>query len=215
MNFKKKFIVAIGAFAGASLFATQQAEASTYIVKAGDTVSSIAKKKYKKVSLEAIETVVKANKLPDRNLIFVGDKLKLPKKIKKIKINKVLRQAPEQPQSNVQTPTQSTRPTQPKQGSESQNTASTTTPSSSSNNFKSYVTSRMEAGTGVSAGTWAKIIQRESNWDASVTNSTGHQGLFQLSPGYPGWGGSIEEQIQGAIELYRKQGLNAWQETSY
>lgn len=212
MNLKKKFIVAIGALAGASLFATQQAEASTYIVKPGDTVSSIAKKKYKKASLEAIETVVQENKLPDRNLIFVGDKLKLPKKVKKIK---VIYQAPEQPQSNVQAPVRSTKPVQPKQGSEGQNTASTTTPSSDSSDFKSYVTSRMEKGTGVSASTWAKIIQRESNWDANVTNSTGHQGLFQLSPGYPGWGGSVEEQIAGAVDLYRKQGLNAWSETNW
>lgn len=212
MNLKKKFIVAIGALAGASLFATQQAEASTYTVKSGDTISSIAKKKYKKASLEAIETIVQANKLPDKNLIFVGDKLKLPKKVKKIK---VIYQASEQPQNSVQTSVQSTQPAQPKKGSESQNTASTTTPSSGGSDFKSYVTSRMEAGTGVSASTWTKIIQRESNWDANIVNSSGHYGLFQLAPGYDGNGGSIEEQIAGAIDLYHKQGLNAWQETNY
>lgn len=214
MNFKK-FIVAVGAFAGASLFATQQVEASTYTVKPGDTISSIAKKKYKKASLEAIETVVQANKISDRNLIFVGDKLKLPKKIKKIKTNKAFYQAPEQPQSNVQAPAQSTQPVQPKQGLESQNTASTTTPSSSSSDWKSRITSRMERETGVSAGTWQKIISRESGWQSGVTNSSGHYGLFQLSPGYKGHGGSVEEQIEGAIELYKKQGLAAWSESIY
>lgn len=214
-NFKKKFIVAIGALAGASLFATQQADASTYTVKPGDTISSIAKKKYKKASLEAVETIVQANKISDRNLIFVGDKLKLPKKIKKIKINKTPCQASKQPQSNVQIPAQSTQPIQPKQGSESQNTSSATTPSSGGSDWKSYVTSRMEKGTGVSAGTWAKIISRESGWQSGVTNSSGHYGLFQLSPGYKGHGGSVEEQIEGAIDLFKKQGLGAWSETAW
>ena len=221
-NMKKKFIVAAGALVGASLLATQQVHASTYTVKSGDTISKIAKKKYKTCSLSAIETIVQANKISDRNLIFVGDKLKLPKKIKKIKVSKAVYQAPVQPQIQTQAPTQSTQSTQQTQSTQSvasQNTASTTTqtaPSSaSSSDLHSYVTSKMAEGTGVDAGTWAKIVQRESNWNASVTNSSGHYGLFQLAPGYEGNGGSVEEQIQGAIELYRKQGLNAWSETNY
>lgn len=218
-NMKKKFIVAAGALVGASVFATQQVHASTYTVKSGDTISKIAKKRYKTSSLSAIETIVQANKISDRNLIFVGDKLHLPKKIKKIKVSKVAVQAPAQAQSNAQAPVQSTQATQSTQSVASQNTASTTTATTPSytgaGDLHSYVTSKMAEGTGVDAGTWAKIIQRESNWDASVTNSSGHRGLFQLSPGYEGHDGGIDEQIQGAIDLFKKQGLGAWSESVY
>ena len=100
---------------------------------------------------------------------------------------------------------------------QSSSTASTTTSpnSASGDNLRNYVTSKMAAGTGVSADTWSKIISRESNWDANVVNSSGHYGLFQLAPGYDGHGGSVDEQIQGAISLFEKQGLNAWSETNY
>ena len=217
-NISKKFIVAAGALVGASLLATQKAQASTYTVKSGDTVSKIAKKKYHTQSLSAIETIVQANHLANRDLIFVGDKLYLPKKIKKFK---AVAQAPVQVNSSKSyTPAQSTQPVQQQQNVASQqsnSTASTTTSSSSvsGGNLQSYVTSRMEAETGVSASIWGKIIQRESNWDASVVNSSGHYGLFQLAPGYEGNGGSVEQQIEGAISLYKKQGLAAWSETAY
>ena len=218
-NMKKKFIVAAGALVGASMFATQQVHASTYTVKSGDTISKIAKKKYKTCSLSAIETIVQANKISDRNLIFVGDKLKLPKKIKKIKASKVVVQAPVQAQSNAQAPAQSTQATQQTQSTQSvasQNTTSTTASSSAGgSDLKSYVTSRMASETGVDASVWAKIIQRESNWDSSVVNASGHYGLFQLAPGYEGNGGSVEEQIEGAVDLFRQQGLGAWSETNY
>lgn len=222
-NMSKKFIVAAGALVGASLLATQQAQASTYTVKSGDTISSIAKKKYHSQSLDAIETIVQTNNLENRDLIFVGDKLELPKKIKKFK---PVVQAPVQVSDNksyTQAPTQSTQPVQQQQqqssaSQQNNSTASTTTSSpsyTSGGNLRDYVTSRMASSTGVSADTWAKIIQRESNWDATVTNSSGHFGLFQLAPGYKGNGGSVEQQIEGAISLFEKQGLNAWSETNY
>lgn len=219
----KKFALAVGALVGASLLATQQAQASTYTVKSGDTISSIAKKKYHSQSLDAIETIVQTNNLENRDLIFVGDKLELPKNVKKIK---AVSQAPVQANNSnsyTQAPEQSTQQSsqqQPQQNVASQqtnSTASTTTNSSSvgDGNLQSYVTSRMEAETGVSASIWGKIIQRESNWDANVTNSSGHYGLFQLDGGYNKHGNSVEGQIQDATDLYRKQGLNAWSETAY
>lgn len=220
-NMSKKFIVAAGALVGASLLATQQAQASTYTVKSGDTISSIAKKKYHSQSLEAIETIVQANNLENRDLIFVGDKLQLPKKVKEFK---AVAQAPVQVNNNnsyTQAPMQSTQQSQQQQSTTSQannssdSTAITTPSYASGSDLHSYVTSRMANETGVSASTWEKIIQRESNWDATVTNSSGHQGLFQLAPGYKGNGGSIDEQIEGAIDLYKKQGLGAWSETAY
>lgn len=223
-NITKKFTFAVGALVGASLLATQQAQASTYTVKSGDTLAKIAKKKYHTQSLAAIETIVQTNNLTNRDLIFVGDKLQLPKKIKKIEENKVTYQAPTQPQ-NVGTYTQPPSQTTQQQNVTSQNTASTASQNTTSTATKpsytgvgdlhSYVTSRMASATGVDAGTWEKIIQRESNWNPSVVNSLGHMGLFQLAPGYKGNGGSVDEQIEGAIDLYKKQGLNAWQETAW
>lgn len=221
-NITKKIMITAGALVGASLLAGQKAQASTYTVKNGDTISKIAKKKYHSQSLSAIETIVQINHLANRDLIFVGDKLNLPKKIKKFK---AVAQAPVQvdnSKSYTQVPTQSTQPAQSQQPQQSEasqqsnSTASTKTSSSSTgSNLQSYVTSRMEAETGVSASVWSKIIQRESNWDTNVVNSSGHYGLFQLAPGYQGHGGSVEEQIQGAISLYQKQGLSAWSETAY
>lgn len=222
-NISKKFALAVGALVGASLLATQQAQASTYTVKSGDTISSIAKKKYQSQSLDAIETIVKTNNLENRDLIFVGDKLELPKKIKKFK---AISQEPVQvdnSNSYTQAPTQSTQQSRQQQSTTSQvntnnssNSTAITAPSyAGGSDLHSYVTSKMASATGVSANTWEKIIQRESNWDATVTNSSGHQGLFQLAPGYKGNGGSVDEQIQGAIDLYQKQGLSAWQETAY
>lgn len=223
-NITKKFTFAVGALVGASLLATQQAQASTYTVKSGDTLAKIAKKKYHTQSLAAIETIVQTNNLTNRDLIFVGDKLQLPKKIKKIEENKVTYQPPTQPQ-NVGTYTQPPSQTTQQQNVTSQNTASTASQNTTSTATKpsytgvgdlhSYVTSRMASATGVDAGTWEKIIQRESNWNSSVVNSLGHMGLFQLAPGYKGNGGSVDEQIEGAIDLYKKQGLNAWQETAW
>lgn len=220
-NMSKKFALAVGALVGASLLATQQAQASTYTVKSGDTISSIAKKKYHSQSLDAIETIVQTNNIENRDLIFVGDKLELPKKVKKIK---VVSQAPVQvnnSKSYAQASEQSTQQSsQQQQSTTSQvnnsSTSTTTTPSyASGSDLHSYVASRMASGTGVSADTWSKIIQRESNWNANVVNSSGHYGLFQLAPGYKGNGGSVDEQIEGAIDLYKKQGLNAWSETAY
>lgn len=223
-NITKKFAFAVGALVGASLLATQQAQASTYTVKSGDTLAKIAKKKYHTQSLAAIETIVQINNLTNRDLIFVGDKLQLPKKIKKIEENKVTYQAPAQSQ-NVGAYTQAPSQTTQQQNVTSQNTDSTASQNTNSTatkpsytgagDLQSYVTSKMAAETGVSAETWAKIISRESNWNSSVTNSSGHYGLFQLAPGYKGNGGSVDEQIEGAISLFEKQGLNAWSETNY
>ena len=218
----KKFALAVGALVGASLLTTQQAQASTYTVKSGDTISSIAKKKYHSQSLDAIETIVQTNNLENRDLIFVGDKLELPKKVKKIK---AVSQAPVQAnnsKSYVQMSEQSAQQSSQQQQSttsqannSSDSTAITTPSYAGGGDLHSYVTSRMAEGTGVSARTWEKIVQRESNWDANVTNSSGHYGLFQLDGSYNKHGNSVEGQIQDAIDLYRKQGLNAWVSTAY
>lgn len=224
-NMKKKFIVAAGALVGVGLLSTQQTQASTYTVKSGDTISSIAQKTYNTYSPAAIETIVQANNIPNRDLIFVGDKLQLPETVKAINENKAVNQAPTQPKNNenhiqVSTPSQQQQQNVASKNNNSQNNNNTTstktnTSSVGGGDLRSYVTSKMAAETGVSAETWAKIISRESNWNPTITNSSGYYGLFQLAPGYEGNGGSVEQQIQGAVGLYKKQGLAAWSETAY
>lgn len=76
---------------------------------------------------------------------------------------------------------------------------------------KSYVLSQMASRTGVSASTWNYIIQRESNWQPSVRNSSsGAYGLFQNMHIN---GGSVQEQVNAAVSLYHSQGMGAWSET--
>lgn len=84
----------------------------------------------------------------------------------------------------------------------------TTTTSYTGSNLKSYVLDQMASRTGVPAATWNTIIQRESNWQPNVRNtSSGAYGLFQnmhISSG------SVEEQVDAAVSLYQAQGLAAW-----
>ncbi|MCH8623760.1 LysM peptidoglycan-binding domain-containing protein [Lactiplantibacillus plantarum] len=82
------------------------------------------------------------------------------------------------------------------------------TESYSGDNLQSYVLGQMQARTGVDAGTWNHIINRESNWQPHVVNgASGAYGLFQnihIS------GGSVQQQIDAAVSLYHAQGMQAW-----
>ncbi|MDT6981336.1 LysM peptidoglycan-binding domain-containing protein [Levilactobacillus zymae] len=87
-------------------------------------------------------------------------------------------------------------------------TSKSTTTTYTGANLKSYVLDQMASRTGVPAATWNTIIQRESNWQPNVRNtSSGAYGLFQnmhISSG------SVEEQVDAAVSLYQAQGLAAW-----
>lgn len=108
--------------------------------------------------------------------------------------------------------TTSTQSTSNASSSNSSNSSSSNSSSSNSSytgsNLKSYVLSQMSSRTGVSASTWNTIIQRESNWQPSVRNSSsGAYGLFQnmhISSG------SVSEQVDAAVSLYNAQGMSAW-----
>lgn len=73
----------------------------------------------------------------------------------------------------------------------------------------SYAATQMAAATGVPASTWEYIIARESNGQVDAQNASGASGLFQTMPG---WGatGTVEEQIQSALNAYNSQGMSAW-----
>jgi LysM repeat protein len=75
---------------------------------------------------------------------------------------------------------------------------------------RTYVLSELQSRTGVDASQWDYIISRESGWIATIKNSLGYYGLFQLAPGYPGYDGDLQSQIDGAVYLYNCGGMAHW-----
>lgn len=243
--------------AALALFAisTTVANADTYTVKAGDTVSAIAKAHNTSVS-----TIEKANKLANVNLIFVGDKLEVNGTTATTTTSAATSAAPQsatsqatastatsasatsassqsvasqasssvasQATSSVATSAASSASSTQSAASQASSSAATTSQASSNttssaasstssttssyngSNMQSYVLSQMESRTGVSASQWNTIITRESNWNSSVKNSTsGAYGLFQnmhISSG------SVQDQVNAAVNLYNAQGMSAW-----
>ncbi|WP_434433452.1 LysM peptidoglycan-binding domain-containing protein [Lactiplantibacillus paraplantarum] len=248
--------------AALALFAisTTVANADTYTVKAGDTVSAIAKAHNTSVS-----TIEKANKLANVNLIFVGDKLEVNGTTTTTTTSAATSAAPQsatsqaatstatsasatsaasqsvasqasssaatssatsQATSSVATSAASSASSTQSAASQASSSAATTSQASSNatssaasstssttssyngSNMQSYVLSQMASRTGVSASTWNTIITRESNWQSSVKNSTsGAYGLFQnmhISSG------SVQDQVNAAVNLYNAQGMSAW-----
>ena len=221
--------------AALALFAisTTVANADTYTVKAGDTVSAIAQAH--NTSVSAIE---KANKLANVNLIFIGDKLEVNGTTTTTTTSAATSAAPQsatsqatssaasQATSSVATSAASSASSTQSAASQASSSAATTSQASSSatssaassttsttssytgSNLKSYVLSQMQSRTGVSASTWNTIITRESNWNSTVKNSTsGAYGLFQNMHTSSG---SVEDQVNAAVSLYNAQGMAAW-----
>ena len=202
----KKLVTTLLATTAAALglfFAgSANADASTnYTVKSGDSVWAISQKF--DTTINAIET---ANKIQN-HLILPGEKLVIPDADSTTA-------APAQPATTATATQQPAATTQQSTQTYSQPAASTQTQTTSSaanyngGSTKSYVLSQMESRTGVSASTWNYIIQRESNWQPSVRNSSsGAYGLFQnmhIS------GGSVQDQVNAAVSLYHSQGMGAW-----
>lgn len=199
---------------------------ATYTVKAGDCVWSISQD-YK----TTIENIEHANNIKG-HLILPGQELTIPGVDEKPVYTPVQTAPVSAAQSAapvaaepVQTSTapvvteQATAPVQeePEQPAvttpaepvqPSQSVEAPATPSYTGDNMQAYVLGQMESRTGVSASTWNHIINRESNWQPHVVNSTsGAYGLFQnmhIS------GGSVQEQIDAAVNLYNVQGMQAW-----
>lgn len=198
----KKSLVTLSVVAGFLGLSGVVANADSYTVKAGDTVAKIASD-YN----DTINGIASRNHLADVNFIVVGQKLEVGQN------NTATTTATTQ-----STPVATTNSTVANTAQNTQATttvatpkASTTTSNSSSNygtGSHAAVLSQMESRTGVSASTWNYIINRESNWQANVVNSTsGAYGLFQnmhIS------GGSVQDQIDAAVSLYHQQGMAAW-----
>ncbi|WP_268912482.1 LysM peptidoglycan-binding domain-containing protein [Lentilactobacillus sp. SPB1-3] len=173
---------------GLFLAGSANADASTnYTVKSGDSVWAISQQ-----FGSTIDAVENANHIQN-HLILPGQTLIIPDGTTTAAAQPAATNNTTVAQQPAQTNAQSATATQ-----------STTNYGSS----KSAVLSEMASRTGVSASTWNYIINRESNWQPSVRNSSsGAYGLFQnmhIS------GGSVQEQVNAAVSLYKQQGLAAW-----
>ena len=70
------------------------------------------------------------------------------------------------------------------------------------------VANQMASRTGQSASYWRAIMWRESNNQVHAANpSSSARGLFQLLYGGEG---DVQSQIDNAVNLYKKQGTQAW-----
>jgi len=192
---------------GLFLAGSANADASTnYTVKSGDSVWAISQQ-----FGSTIDAVENANHIQN-HLILPGQTLIIPDGTTTAAAqpaatnNTTVAQQPAQTNAQSATTTQQTQTySQPAANTQTSTATQSTTNYGSS---KSAVLSEMASRTGVSASTWNYIINRESNWQPSVRNSSsGAYGLFQnmhIS------GGSVQEQVNAAVSLYKQQGLAAW-----
>lgn len=185
---------------------------TTYTVKAGDSVWAISQ--HYGPTIAAIET---ANQIQN-NLIFPGQVLTLPgvdgPTATSAPVTSPVVAPTATPQPSVPAQKSAVPATQPStqtRVSSTTQSAVTAAPASSSytgHNLQSYVLTQMAARTGVSADTWNHIITRESGWQPQVQNSSsGAYGLFQnihISSG------SVDSQVNAAVNLYHAQGIGAW-----
>jgi spore germination protein YaaH len=171
------------------------ANAATYKVESGDTVSAIAQK----FSTDT-NSITSENGLSNPNLIYIGQTLEIGE------------QQNVQSQQNV-----SVQPQQTQQVSDQQTyTQPEETQTYSGNSSINSVAQEMQARTGVSAATWQQIINRESGGNANAVNaSSGAYGYFQLLGHGEYAGMSTSEQVNMAANVYKAQGMSAWSETAY
>jgi len=178
---------------------------TTYTVKAGDSVWAISQ--HYGPTIAAIET---ANQIQN-NLIFPGQVLTLPGVDGPTATSAPVTSPVVAPTATPQPSVPATQPSTQTRVSSTTQSAATAAPVSSSytgHNLQSYVLTQMAARTGVSADTWNHIITRESGWQPQVQNSSsGAYGLFQnihISSG------SVDSQVNAAVNLYHAQGMDAW-----
>lgn len=230
----KNTLVASAAVVAGLALGAQTVSADTVTVQAGDTVSEIAHNHGTSVS-----NIVNENSLSNPNLIFVGDKLQVNGNVSTAnQTAKVSVQVPtvktEQPAKEQTRPTvignktvnyssaeRQTQSAQPQQSQQSQQgsqgqqgpTMSKTSGQLSQSEIN-QVAEEMASRTGESQATWSTIINRESKGNVNASNfeGSGAFGLFQLMKSAHG---GVNSQINEAVQLYKVQGMQAWQQTAY
>ena len=183
-------------YAGSAVSADQ----IDYVVKAGDTLSTIAERELGSVAY--VDAIAEANGIENKNLIHVGQELTFDD------VTDGTYSVPEYSapaytetySAPVETYTETDSAPSGSVVLSNGNTAGET---------GLYAAQQMEARTGVPASTWEHIIARESNGQVNAYNPSGASGLFQTMPG---WGSTatVEDQINAAVNAYNNQGLSAW-----
>lgn len=231
---KKNTLVASAAVVAGLALGAQTVSADTYTVQAGDTVSEIAHEHGTTVS-----DIVNENSLSNPNLIFVGDKLQVNGNVNTadqateayVQVPKVKTKQPAKEQTqpavtgnkavNYSSAESQTQNVQPQQGSQPQQNAQsaqssvmTKTSGQLSQSEINQVANEMASRTGQSSSTWSTIINRESKGNVNISNSegSGAYGLLQLMRSSHG---SVSSQVDEAVQLYKAQGMGAWQQTAY
>ena len=165
-----------------------------YVVKAGDTLSTIAERELGSVAY--VDAIAEANGIKNKDLIHVGQELTFDG------VTDGTYSVPEYsaPAQTYSAPVQTYSAPSGSVVLSNGNTAGET---------GLYAAQQMEARTGVPASTWEHIIARESNGQVNAYNPSGASGLFQTMPG---WGSTatVEDQINAAVNAYNNQGLSAW-----
>lgn len=207
-------ITLAGTLLTGTLASADEKKPTEYTVKAGDTLTKIAKTQLKDVTL--VDEIATLNNISNPNLIHVGQKLTF-KDIDKVKSKEIKPQA--QPvisnHTNVSAPAEqvfyeTAAPVVTYQAAPSQAVGSVRLANgNTAGETGLYAAAQMEARTGVPASTWEHIIARESNGQVNAYNPSGASGLFQTMPG---WGSTatVEDQINSAVNAYNNQGLAAW-----
>ncbi|ARK33181.1 LysM peptidoglycan-binding domain-containing protein [Lactiplantibacillus plantarum] len=156
--------------AALALFAisTTVANADTYTVKAGDTVSAIAQAH--NTSVSAIE---KANKLANVNLIFIGDKLEVNGTTTTTTTSAATSAAPQSATSQANSSAASTATSASATSASSQSVASQATSSATTSSAASQATSSVATSAASSASsTQSAASQASSSATSSAASST-------------------------------------------
>lgn len=191
-------------YAGSAVSADQ----IDYVVKAGDTLSTIAERELGSVAY--VDAIAEANGIKNKDLIQVGQELtfdgvtdgtySVPEYSAPAYTETYSAPVETYTTENYSAPVQTYSAPSGSVVLSNGNTAGET---------GLYAAQQMEARTGVPASTWEHIIARESNGQVNAYNPSGASGLFQTMPG---WGSTatVEDQINAAVNAYNNQGLSAW-----
>ena len=194
---KKSVIIAGLSVVAGLLVGGASVSANTVTVQQGDTVSKIAAD-----NGTTIQAIANQNNLDNPNLIYVGDQLVVSPQ--KENYSSAKANAVQSTQS-----TQSTKPTQSTQQPEATTSNKVESQSGTlSDSEAQAVADQMASRTGQSASYWKAIMWRESNYQVHASNpSSTATGLFQTLVGGEG---DVQSQIDNAVNLYNKQGTQAW-----
>lgn len=177
------------------------ADASTVTVQSGDTVSAIAQ-----ANGTTVSQIEKDNNLSNVNLIFVGDKLQ----VNTPAVKEEASEAPAKVQTQVSNQEATTQAITTSASNTANASSSTEVTSSGtlSDSEAQAVAEQMAQRTGQSASYWRTIMWRESNNQVHAANpQSTARGLFQQLHGGEG---TVQQQIDNAVELYSVQGTQAW-----